>query len=662
MITSVAAGQVPSHLDTNWNGRSSQEEKYFFPTANNSFNKSSSVGFTIGNLRFLLLSCMLAFALPKIALAQPEGNKTIIILPGSKTLRQIELANGTTIITLAGNAAVQQEKTIIKGDSIVVNQTTGVAEVFGHVHINDADTVNTYADYLRYVGNERTAFLKKNVKLTDGKGTLLTDDLEYNLASGVAKYRNGGKVLNGKTVLTSKSATYYEDTKDVYFKEYVHLTDPDYDIKADSLLYNTQRQEARFIGPTVIKEKNGAKINTTSGYYNLATGKSEFYQRTAMSDSGYFVIGDQIANDDKTQIAQITGRGKIVDSANNVTILGNLLYLDKKNKSFLGTQKPILILYRGKDSTFITADTLFSGLRLRDKLNATDTLADEIDFNKSDDIYSDDVKDEIFEPAEVLEAPMFTPPTEKKVPPPAKEEEKKEFLPPGITKEEIKKPAADSSKKGLGKENTNQKKTTANTKKITPPTAAMDTVRYFIGFNNVRIFNDSLQAVCDSMYYSSADSVFRLFRDPLFWNDSTQVAGDTMYLYTANQKPTRLFVFNNSMVINKTREGFYNQIGGRTLNGYFKSGSIDYIRVKGTPAESIFYPQDDDSAYIGMNKSKGDVIDIYFVNKELNKVKFINDVDGTLFPFRFIKESDRFLKNFLWEYKRRPRTKLQMFE
>ena len=35
-----------------------------------------------------------------------------------------------------------------------------------------------------------------------------------------------------------------------------------------------------------------------------------------------------------------------------------------------------------------------------------------------------------------------------------------------------------------------------------------------------------------------------------------------------------------------------------------------------------------------MNRSHGDVIDIYFVNKELNKVKFVNEVEGTLYPIK----------------------------
>jgi len=106
----------------------------------------------------------------------------------------------------------------------------------------------------------------------------------------------------------------------------------------------------------------------------------------------------------------------------------------------------------------------------------------------------------------------------------------------------------------------------------------------------------------------------------------------------------------------------YNQISGRTINGYFKNGQLDYVRVKGSPAQSVYYPQNNDSAYIGMNRSKGDVIDIYFVKKELNKVKFINDVDGTLYPIRQIPADQKYLKGFLWQDDKRPKNKLELFE
>ena len=187
-------------------------------------------------------------------------------------------------------------------------------------------------------------------------------------------------------------------------------------------------------------------------------------------------------------------------------------------------------------------------------------------------------------------------------------------------------------------------------------------IRYFIGFHNVRIFNDSLQAVSDSLYYSTDDSTFKLFGQPVVWNGKTQVAGDTIYMYTENQKPKRLHVFFNGIIINQTAEQLFNQIAGREINGYFKEGNIDYVRVKGSPAESIFYPQDDDSAYVGMNRSSGDVIDVFFVKKELNKVKFVNNVDGVMYPIRQTPADKKQLKNFKWHNNRRPKNKLELFE
>ncbi|MBK8711591.1 MAG: hypothetical protein IPL97_06955 [Niastella sp.] len=511
--------------------------------------------------------------------AAQDTSRVIQIIHGL-TMRQKQIDDQNTIITLAGDARVQQGNTKISADSIAVNQLTGVAECFGNVHINDADSVNTYSEYLRYVGPVRMAYLKNKVRLTDGKGTLFTDDLQYDVATGIGTYKNGGKVVNGNTVLTSTDATYYSDTRDVYFKKYVHLTDPNYDIKADSLRYNMQMKSAYFIAPTTIVNKDGAIINTSNGIYNLETGQAEFFDRSAISDSNYSVTGGHIAYNEKLGIAQIEDRGKIVDSINQVTIIGDLLYLNKKENSFLGTRKPVMIIHKDNDSTYVAADTLFSGIRKYDK-NGKHTVIKNDTLNKTTSVE-------------------------------------------------------------IG--------------------SASDTIRYILAFHHVRIFNDSLQAVCDSLYYSTEDSVFRLYQDPIFWNGKNQVSGDTMYMFTKNQQPQHLSVFNNSMVIGKENNSMYNQIGGRTLNAFFKNGNIDHVRIKGSPAESIFYPQDDDSAYIGMNRSKSDVIEAYFLNKQMNKIKYINDVDNALYPLKQIPMELKLLKGFLWQDNRRPKNKLELFE
>ncbi|MEJ7611641.1 MAG: OstA-like protein [Ferruginibacter sp.] len=512
------------------------------------------------------------------AASNSDSTRRIEIISGSSS-RFITLDDSTSLRTLAGNAVVRQGNTILSGDSIVLNSRTQVAEVFGRVHINDADSVNTYAQYLRYIGKDRVAYLKRNVKLTDGKGTLQTDDLVYDLATGIATYKGGGRVVNGSSVLTSSDAVYYSNTKDVYFKKYVHLTDPKYDIIADSLLYNTQQKIATLISPSVIKTKDGKTIRSKNGTYNLQTGEANFYDRTMISDSSFSATANNIFFDEKTGVSVLEGRAKYVDSINHIIALGNRIESNRKENSFLATQKPVVIIVKDKDSTYIAADTLFSGLRKYDS----------------------------------------------------------------------------TTKKNYTKVDT------VNNRQVLTKTP-QDSIRYVLGYNHVRIFNDSAQAVSDSMYYSTEDSVFRMFRDPVFWKENSQVSGDTMYLYTENQKAKRLYVFNNSLVVNQSNPAMYNQGGGRTLNAYFNSGQIDYTRIKGTPAQTIFYPQDEDSAYIGMNRSSGDVVDVYFVNEDVTKIKFVKDVNGIMYPISQIPPDQRYLKNFKWEDKRRPKNKLELFE
>lgn len=508
-----------------------------------------------------------------------DSIRAIKIVQG-KSLRLITIDSVTAFETIAGDVIIKEGLTTFYCDSATINRKTNIVEAFGNIHINDNDSIHTYAQYLRYVGTDRIAYLKKNVKLTDKKGTLYTNDLEYNLRTGIATYKNGGRVTNDKTVLTSRDGVYIADTKDVYFKNDVHLKDPDRDIYTDSLLYNVTTNIATFIAKTRIIGKDGSKTTTNAGTYNLNTGEAIFTDGASFSDSTHSARAKIMAYDKKSNTLQMQGDVRFVDSVNRIIVVGGEAYADLNRNSFLASRKPVMIIHRDGDSTYVAADTLFSGLRKYDSL-------------------------------------------ERKI----------------ITQKDTLKTAIAVNAKN-----------------------ADTAIRYFIGFHNVRIFNDSLQAVSDSLHYSTVDSTFKLFGEPVVWNDKSQVTGDTLYMYTQKQKPKRLYVFNNGMIINKTKEGMFNQIGGRTLNGYFIDGSIDYVRVKGSPAESIFYPQDDDSAYVGMNRSSGDLIDIYFVKKELNKVKFVNNVDGVLYPIKDIPADKKELRGFKWLDNRRPKNKLELFE
>lgn len=617
--------------------------------------------------------------------AQVSSGDTIRIIQiiSGKSLREKSIDSVNKVETIAGNVLIRERLTKFSCDSAIIDRKQNTIEAFGNVHINDADSLHTYAQYLKYYGTPRVAYLKKNVKLNDTKGTLLTEDLDYDLAAGIGKFHNGGKVINGSSVLTSTDGVYYADTKDVYFRNNVDLTDPKYKIKADSLLYNTQTQVVTFIGPTYITSKE-ANIFTTQGTYDLKNGNAFFGTRSLVTDtSGRVYQADKIALDEKEGFAELEGSAVIKDTANGVIVTANHIYLNNKNSSFLATNKPVMIIQQEKDSIYIAADTLFSGFttKVNNQTSPQKTVEPKIDSatvnplpndslnqgikkefkviqqNKSDTSH---FTDSLRRDSSVMDSTKLTAFTNdslrlgkelKAMRPNKTDTSVTHFDSLNVNSLQSKSLPGDSLKIDTVRGTRQLKVNNADT-----------TIRYFLAFHHVRIFSDSLQSVCDSLFFSGQDSVFRLFRDPIVWSGQSQITGDTIHLFTKNKKAERLYVFEKGMVVNKNKNEFYNQIAGKTINGYFINGSIDYARVRGQKAESIYYVLDNDSAYVGMNKATGDVIDMHFVKSELNKVKFVNDVHGMMYPMSQIPAEEKFLKNFKWEDKRRPKNKLELFE
>ncbi|MBL7729747.1 MAG: OstA family protein [Chitinophagaceae bacterium] len=507
----------------------------------------------------------------------PSDSLTDVDILSAKRLTIQKLNDSTTLQILAGTVRLKQGTSYFDCDSCVINNNTKTFEAWGHVHINDADTADIRSGHLRYLINRKIAYLDGGVSLTDGKGTLTTPDLEYDMTTDIGIYKHGGKVVNKKTVLTSREGYYYAGIKDVYFKKNVVLKDPAYNITTDSLIYNTQTQTTRFIAKTLIKDSSGRTIETTDGYYNVATGKAEFGQNPVIKDGPRTYTAQQIAFDDSAGTVQLRGNAVVRDSAQGTTIIAGNIFHDKKLDRTLATNRPLMIVKQDADSVYIAADTLFSA-RLTDLHTTKDSL----------------VKDTL---------------------------------------------------KGTKVITTNDKDSTN---------------RYLEAYRNVRIFNDSLQSTCDSLFYSFKDSVFRLFQDPVVWAKKSQITGDTILLFTKNKKADKLEVFERSYMISETDPGIYNQVKSSRMDGYFKDGAIDSVRAAGF-AECIYFIQDEDSAYTGINESKCDIMDIYFGENTLQKVVFRSSVTGTIWPMKDKNPGEMKLEGFRWLEAKRPKTKYELF-
>jgi lipopolysaccharide export system protein LptA len=183
--------------------------------------------------------------------------------------------------------------------------------------------------------------------------------------------------------------------------------------------------------------------------------------------------------------------------------------------------------------------------------------------------------------------------------------------------------------------------------------------RFFEAYFNVKVFSDSLQAVGDSLFYSFRDSTFRFFKNPVVWAQENQIVGDTIYLFTANKKPKRFYAFENALAINKVENNLFNQIKGTTINGIFKNGNIDFFRAKGN-AENIYYTADEQGAFVGVNRSTSDVMDVTFRDRKPYKVFFLHNLQGTISPIRQVNNAEMRVRGFNWLEAKRPKTKFEL--
>jgi len=119
-------------------------------------------------------------------------------------------------------------------------------------------------------------------------------------------------------------------------------------------------------------------------------------------------------------------------------------------------------------------------------------------------------------------------------------------------------------------------------------------------------------------------------------------------------------VINNSLFVNQLDTEVFNQVKSSRMDAYFKEGTMDSVHASGL-AECIYYIQDEDSAYTGINESKSDILDAYFANKALQKVVFRSSVTGTIWPIRQKDPKEMRLSNFKWLEARRPKTKLELY-
>lgn len=332
--------------------------------------------------------CLLAFFMLMLPVAvaqnpqQPRAAK-----PGSKPERvsritpQIPKANRyqknkvflENADRLSANEAISVDYQVLKGnvrfrrgdmymfcDSAYFYDATSSLDAFGHVRMEQGDTLFVYADVLHYYGDDQLAQLRDNVRLENRSTTLVTDNLDYEIDTNVGYYFDHGTIVDNRnnTELTSVFGRYELDTKNAQFTTDVHLISDKYEMTTNQLDYNLNTHIATIVDETTIVSDSNT-IVTTNGWYNTQADDGTLYARSrVIAKDGKTLVGDTVYYNRQRNYGEARGDVVITDPNDKVILDGDYGYHDDNAHYSYVTRRARAREFSQQDTLYLHADTL----------------------------------------------------------------------------------------------------------------------------------------------------------------------------------------------------------------------------------------------------------------------------------------------------------------
>jgi lipopolysaccharide export system protein LptA len=593
--------------------------------------------------RTITLFCLLVTVSQVFGQNIPEesdsAKSNLVIIDKADKVERILGPLQEEILILSGNVLLHQDSLFMQCDSARKENNNLIA--IGNVLLQQWDSLNVFSNRLEYFGDSRDAFLRDSVVLQSKSQKLFTDSLTYNTQTRIAKYEHGAHLTNDTIFLYSQKGTFYVATNEIYFKDSVYIKSDDFELFADTLLYNTAEEKAYFLGPTRIDLTSGSQVYCEAGYFDMAKKEALFTQGAQYVDGDRVALGDSILYDANLKIVTLLHNASLSEPGKNaaadtiiyheedkiLTLVGNAFFQDS-----IRTMRSEALLYHIED------DKLISNTRASIENESQFLDADTLDFdNKSGTGYAAGNiiwRDTASNYTIICNRALYVDSTK--------------YL-----------KAFGGRPLLINKMENDSLYLSADTLVSLERTSGVDTFRIFLGYHDVKIFKTDLQAICDSLAYSSEDSIFHLYDDPVIWSDTSQFKADSISILLAEEQIDRIYLNQNAFIINSEDQILYNQMKGKEITAYFIEGEIDRMLIKGNAA-SIYYVLDDLKAYIGVNETLCSRMLLRFADNTVKEIVFYDNPQATFHPIQEANVEALKLEGFHWRGDERPTSVLDL--
>ena len=264
-----------------------------------------------------------------------------------------------SIVYFVGNFAAHHNGAVISCDSAVrfSDRRWGF---FSRVLINQ-DSIYIYGDSAIYDGDIGSAeIFAPIIKVVDGDALLYTYNFKFNTESKVGCYNGGGVLLHDNNIIESVRGYYDAEKHDIICVGNVELHGEQYDMKSDSIIYNTDTEFARFFSNSEIWNADGDYLSADEGAYNKASDLYSVTRNGYILSQNQEIWGDTLSyyRSDGHMLAY--GNIQMDDFEQKMLVFGDYAEYWTNPGDMLLTRNPSAISYdlEQSDSIFMRADTL----------------------------------------------------------------------------------------------------------------------------------------------------------------------------------------------------------------------------------------------------------------------------------------------------------------
>lgn len=459
-----------------------------------------------------------------------------------------------------GHVKFEHKGSTLTADIVILYQEQNFVKAIGNVKLVNPDGSVITAGEMEYDGETERGIARNNVILTDPKQTIKTETLYYDRVSNLAYFNTGGSIYANNSVTYVKNASYNIATKVINLTNNIKIENNQYTLIGDNIVQDQNTNIATINGPTTITNKKNTSnvIYTEKGSYNQNSKEVYLNKNSKIYYNGKVLTGDTMYFNQTTGFGTSKGNVTLDDPKENRYIKGGYGEIYQFKDSAMVTDKPYAVKVLQKDSLYFSADKFLT-------------------FQKPD---SNLVK--------------------------------KSFL---------------------------------------------------RAYKKARFYKSNAQARADSLSFNETDGVMHLNGAPMLWSGTKQVTGDKIDVFfnTKKEQIDSLKVIGNAFAISKADsmnlKDEFNQIKGKLMTVYYKENEVKLAKVIGN-AQAITYADDDNTKTgvperIGIALSTCGTIEADFTNQKIQIISCNIGANSDIYPMSKISKKQRFFPDFNWNTKDR---------